>query len=280
MVLSSLLFGVMAWLTRRVTQTGLGGSQVAFIRMLGASVFVGAFALTGQLELRVARWDLLAARSLLGSLAALLYFVLLAHLPVGTTTLLHYSSPIFATCFASYFLGERPSSRTARALVAAFVGVVLVVVGQGRHLGGSWGWLTVGIASAAISGGAVVAVRAARRYDSAWTVFAAFSIVGAIFTAFPAFVGWREMTAYQWLLCLMVAAVSLAAQVLMTHALGSLQNALAGLISMLTVLFAIALGYLFDGERLSALSGVGAGLTMLGIVWAARVSAQTKADRP
>jgi drug/metabolite transporter (DMT)-like permease len=136
--------------------------------------------------------------------------------------------------------------------------------------------LLVGVGSATLSGGAVVAVRAARRYDSAWTVFAAFSFVGVIFTVFPAFAQWRDMTAYQWLSCLTIGGVSLIAQVLMTHALGVLENATAGVIGMLTVLSAMALGYVFDGERLSALSGLGAGLTLVGTGIAARVSSATK----
>ena len=70
--------------------------------------------------------------------------------------------------------------------------------------------------------------------------------------------------------------MALAAQLLMTHALGSLDNATAGVIGMLTVLTAMALGYLFDAEKFSALSGAGAGLTVVGIMMAARVSAVTK----
>ena len=204
MALAALLFGLMAFLTGRVTRGGVNAAQVAFVRMITASGVILALLSTGKLQLRASRWDLLALRSLLGSAAALLYFVLLAHLPVGTTTLLHYSAPIWSTIFAMRFLGERPRPATSVALALASVGVVLVVVGQGRALGGAYGWLLLGICSAALSGGAVAAVRAARRYDSAWTVFAAFSFVGAIFTAIPGFIGWSSITAYQWLLCLTI----------------------------------------------------------------------------
>jgi drug/metabolite transporter (DMT)-like permease len=65
----------------------------------------------------------------------------------------------------------------------------------------------------------------------------------------------------------------------MTQALGTLQNAIAGVISMLTVLSAMALGYLFDGERFSGLSALGAGLTLVGVSLGAGVSRRTSFGR-
>jgi drug/metabolite transporter (DMT)-like permease len=150
-------------------------------------------------------------------------------------------------------------------LAIALAGVVLVVIGQGKVLGGAHGWLLLGVGSAALSGAAVTTVRAARRTDGAWAVFAAFTFVGAICIAPWAAWAWRAMTTSQWLLCLTIGLVSLAAQLAMTEALGVLDNATAGVIGNLTVLTTMTMGYLLGGERFSRLAGLGAALTILGV---------------
>jgi drug/metabolite transporter (DMT)-like permease len=273
--IAALLFGLMAFLTRRATSSGVGASQVALLRFgLGATVVLGGSA-AGVVHIERSRHDLLLLRGFLGSAAALLYFIALAHLPIGTTTLLHYSAPIWSTMLAAIFLRESPTRPTVLALALAACGVLLVVLGQGAALGGEFAWLALGVFSAALSGGAVVAVRAARRYNSAWTVFAAFTFIGVLFTAIPAIVEWVEMSPVQWLLCIAVGAVSVVAQILMTRGLGTVENVTAGILGLLTVVSAMALGYLFDRELLSGLSIVGATLTVVGIVIASRVSRGT-----
>jgi drug/metabolite transporter (DMT)-like permease len=274
-LLSALLFGLMAWMTRAATQRGATASQVAFIRFAVASLGLGVLLAGFRVRLSARRWDLLVLRGTLGSAAALCYFIVLARLPAGTTTLLHYSAPIWSTIIAAHVLDERPSRGTIMALACASVGVVLVVLGSGRHLGGGWAWLGLGVASSIISGGAGVAIRAARKYNSAWTVFAVFSTMGAIFTAPPAIWGWRAITSDVWLLCLGVGVVSGFAQMLMTHALGAVDNASAGILGQVTVLAAMVLGYAIDREIISDLSALGALLTVGGIILAARVGRLT-----
>jgi drug/metabolite transporter (DMT)-like permease len=275
LVASSILFGVMAWLARRVTTYGVSAAQVAFLRFAFVSIVVLVGAAAGRVVLLPRRADLLLVRAIFGSFAVLLYFMTLAHLPAGTSTLLYFSSPIWSTLLAAIFLREHPRGATVAALAVACGGVVLVVVGQGKHLGGSWTWLGVGVLSAALSGAALVGVRAARRYNSAWTVLAVFFMVGAICTAPPAVHAWSAITPGAWWICLGIAVVSLAAQLLMTNALGAVQNATAGALGLLTVITAMAMGYAFDGERLSGLSAAGALLVLGGIILSARVSDNT-----
>src|SRR5262249_10891318 len=144
-------------------------------------------------------------------------------------------------------------------------GVALVVVGQGRALGGAYLWQALGLLSAVVSGAAVTAIRAARRTDGAWEVLGAFCLVGMLCTAPFALPMWRWPGPAAWLLIVVVGLLAATGQLLMTHALIAVEASTAGIVSQLTVVTALGLGSVIDGEPFTALSAVGAALTLAGI---------------
>ncbi len=278
MMLSALLFGTMAYLAKHATRT-LGGAQVAFVRFAVGALVAFAQSVVRRTPLMPRRRDLLFLRGVLGGLAVLCYFLAIEHIPVGTATLLNYTSPIYTSFFAAWFLGELMARRTVLALVVAVCGVALVVYGQGLALGGLMKWQLLGVASALLSGGAVTTIRAARRHDGAWEIFAAFCVVGMLCTAPLAFgfAGWRAPTFHEWMLLVMVGLVAVFAQVLMTHAYGTIPAAAGGTIQQLTVATAFFLGHVLDGEPFTVVAACGAVLTLAGVSLAA-VSHGTKAS--
>jgi drug/metabolite transporter (DMT)-like permease len=120
----------------------------------------------------------------------------------------------------------------------------------------------------------VTSIRAARRTDGAWEVFAAFCVLGLLCTAPVALARWQTPTLGDWGLLVAVGLISVAAQVLMTYALGAVEAALSGIIAQIAVIAALALGYFLDGEPLTAISFAGAVLTLGGVSLAAHVSAK------
>src|SRR5262249_9371067 len=144
-------------------------------------------------------------------------------------------------------------------------GVALVVVGQGRALGGAYLWQALGLLSAVVSGAAVTAIRAARKTDGAWEVLGAFCLVGMLTTAPFALHAWRTPTPSMWLLVVLVGLLAAGGQLLITHALVPVASAPAGMSSQLTVSAALAWGCFLDGEPFPTLSAVGAALTLAGI---------------
>jgi drug/metabolite transporter (DMT)-like permease len=264
LVLSSLVFGVMAFTAKRATRS-LDGAQVAFIRfavgLAGTAVYLAA----RRRPPRVVRKDLLFLRGAFGGTAVLLYFLAIARLPVGTATLLNYTAPVFTAIFASLFLREHLPAGHYGAMVVAGVGVYLVVHGQGDVLGGEVTWQLIALGSAVLSGAAVTAIRAARRTDGPWEVFGAFCLVGMVCTAPNALASWRSPDAHSWGLLMAVGLLSLVAQMLMTHALGVVKAATSGVIAQLTVVTALGLGHFLNGDPISLVSAVGSLLTLVGV---------------
>lgn len=258
---AAVTFGVMAYAAKHATAV-VDGAQVAFVRFgIGASIVL---AVRGG-RLRVVRRDLLFLRGLFGGVAVLLFFLAIGHLPVGTATLYNYTAPVFSTTFAALFLHEALPAANVLALLMTGAGVALVVVGQGRALGGAYLWQALGLLSAVVSGAAVTAIRAARRTDGAWEVLGAFCLVGMLCTAPFALPMWRWPGPAAWLLIVVVGLLAATGQLLMTHALIAVEASTAGIVSQLTVVTALGLGSVIDGEPFTALSAVGAALTLAGI---------------
>ncbi len=265
---SAVLFAVMALLSKKATRT-MHAAQVVFVRFAVGALVVFAQARVRRVKLVVVRRDLLLLRGVLGGFAVLVYFVGIERLPVGTATLFNYTSPVFTATFSAIFLHERLARGSVGAIAVALVGVVLVVVGQGQALGGAYVWQALALSSAVVSGAAVTAIRAARRTDGSWEVFGAFCTVGMVCAA-PFMIGsWHTPSGGEWLLLAAVGLSAAAGQILMTHALLAVTAATAGVIQQVTVVAALALGHVVDGDPLSALSLFGAVLTVVGVSVAA-----------
>ncbi|MSP60743.1 MAG: DMT family transporter [Myxococcales bacterium] len=277
LVVSSLLFGLMAFIAKQATLR-LPGPEVAFVRFL---IGLGAVAVAVALgiRLRPVNWFGLFLRGLFGGIAVLLYFITIEKLPVGTATLLNYTAPVFTALFAALFLGEKVALVTAGALIVTFAGVVLVLHGHaapGRL--GIGPWEVAGLASALLSGAAVTTIRAVRRTDGSWEIFGAFCVVGAAVTAPQAVGRWVAPAPRDWALLVAVGLVSVLAQVLFIHALRYVRAATSGVISQLTPVTALVLGIALLHEPARALALVGSAITLAGVAWGAR-PAQAEAPR-
>jgi drug/metabolite transporter (DMT)-like permease len=267
---SASLFGLMAYAAKHVSAR-VHGAQIGLVRAVIGTLTVLLRALVGR-PLHVVRWDLMLLRGLLGGLAVLSYFISIGNLPVGTATLLTYTSPVFSAIFSWLFLAERLRVSTVVALVVAGAGVTLVIFGQGQVLGGAYGWLALALVAGVLSGAAVTTIRAARRTDGEWEIFGVFSLVTIVCAAPLSWARWTTPNLVEWGLLLFVGVVSAGAQLLMTHALLVIDAPTGGIVSQLTVVISIALGHFLDGESFPPLSAAGALLTLVGVTWAARVA--------
>ena len=263
LVVAAVLFSLMA-VVAKLAARRLPGPEVAFVRM--AVGLVGCAVARLRIPMRARNKLGLFMRGAYGGAAVLLYFIAIAHLPVGVATLLNYTAPVFTAIYAALFLGEAVTAGTLGALALTTVGVGLVIAGMAPP--GSLGlgrWQMVGIGSAMLSGAAVATIRQVRRTDGSWEIFAAFCLAGALIAAPPALAGWVAPTAGEWATLVGVGLLSLVAQLLLTHALRYVRAAVAGVIVQLTPAVSLLLGWLFLGEQLGGLALAGAALTLVGV---------------
>ncbi len=275
LAVAAVLFGWMAVAVKEAAKH-LPGPEIAFFRFAIGLCTVGLSTLRRPLRIGSGRG--LFLRGLFGGAAVYLFFLGIEHLAVGIATLLNYTAPVFTALWALLFLEERLDRSTVLALVLTTLGVSLVIVGQKPAGAPISSWYFVGILSAALSGAAVATIRAIRKTDGSWEIFGAFCIGGALMVLPSTVRHWVAPTAWDWTMLLAVGLLSAIAQVMMTHALGFVAAAPAGVLSQLTPVTALVVGWVLYGEQLAPLAIAGSALTLLAVssgAWAARRSAHS-----
>lgn len=209
------------------------------------------------------RLDLILYRGFFGGLAVMLYFLAIEHTSAGIATLLNYTAPIWSGTFSLLFIRERISPRVLIPLPVALTGIYLVV--HASSFGMSI-WLVVGLVSAVASGAAVTAMRAARRAENSWSVYASFCFLGMLVNLPLTMRSWRTPAGWDWIFLAATAAFAMAAQLLMTFSLRWVDALTVGVISQLAVLVSMALGALFLGEVITGTAAIGSILTIAGVI--------------
>lgn len=277
MACAASLFGAMAF-AAKLASARLTGSQVAMIRFAVGLLPCLLIPRFRRLSTTWQRLDLLFYRGLFGGIAVLCYFVAIEHTNVGVATLLNYTAPLFSGIFAALFIGERLPARVLIPLPIAFAGVIMVVQANARpgDIGGFGRWELVAIASAVASGAAVTAMRAARRGENSWAVYASFCFLGLLVTAPLGVWTWRNPTRSEWVSLVATSLFAIGAQLLLTFSLRWVDAMTVGVISQLAVIVAMALGAAFLGDRISSMAALGALLTIAGVVGVVYVTSLTK----
>ncbi len=265
---SAFCFGLMAILARKLTQPAMGFTpgHLAVLRFtVGAAVSLGAFAAIPGLY-RPTNHRLLVARGLSGGAVVVLYFYALARIPAGEAGILYNMFPVLATVMSLFFFKERPTIHLWLAILAASLGVGLVL-GQG-HAGIGFGpgqWAALGAALFAAT--SANAIRAVRHTDNAATIFFFFCLAGLPVVLPFALTAWPGGL-LPWALAILMSLLAFGGQILMAQAYGALSipEAAAWLQLLPIVQYLLAVPLL--GEHATAAGLAGVLVTVAGVVYA------------
>ena len=130
MTASTVLFGFMA-VCIRLASKQLHAFEIAFFRNLFGFVFtLPLLAKHGPGLLRTHKLGLYFFRCCIGVVSMLSGFWAIAHLPLAQAIAISYSTPIFVTIGAVFFLGEVVRARRWAAVIVGFIGVIVLMRGQ------------------------------------------------------------------------------------------------------------------------------------------------------
>jgi drug/metabolite transporter (DMT)-like permease len=277
MTAAATMFGAMAF-AAKIASARLTGPQVAMIRMAFGLLPCIVVPRWRRAAMNFRRLDLIFYRGFFGGIAVMLYFIAIEHTSAGIATLLNYTSPLWSGLLSMLFIGERFSAKVLIPMPIALAGVVLVVhahAAPGDKLGFGR-WEMTAVFSAMASGAAVTAMRAARRGENSWSVYASFCLLGLIVNTPLALAHWRTPDAHDWAALIAVAVLAMGAQILLTFSLKWVDAMTVGVISQLAVLVSMLLGALFLHERIGALAAAGAVLTISGVAGVTYVTSLSK----
>lgn len=277
MTASATMFGAMAF-AAKVASARLPGPEIAMLRMAAGLLPCLLVARYRRAAMKFNRLDLLLYRGIFGGLAVLLYFIAIQHINVGVATLLNYTAPIWSGTFSMFFIGERFSAKVLIPMPIALAGVFLVVHAHAApgDILGFGRWELAGALSAVCSGAAVTAIRAARRSENSWTVYASFCLLG-MFVCMPLGIAqWKTPHGHEWISLAATAALAMGAQLLMTFSLRWVDAMTVGVISQLAVLVSMALGLFLLGDHISLTAAIGSALCVGGVAGVTYVTSLSK----
>lgn len=127
MVASACCFGSMA-IAIRLASAQLHPFEIAFFRSVFGLLFaLPLLARAGPQLLRTRRLPLYLFRCVLGTVSMLAAFWAIVNMPMAKAIALSYSTPLFVTIGAIFVLGEIVRARRWSAVIAGFIGVLMIV---------------------------------------------------------------------------------------------------------------------------------------------------------
>jgi drug/metabolite transporter (DMT)-like permease len=209
----------------------------------------------GRLQLHETR--LLFFRGLYGGLGTVLYFYAIQMTSAGKGALLNYTHSLWANVFAVVLLREAAPKGFWWLLGLAGAGLWLVLDPDFQTI--NWGDV-LGLVSGMLGGAAIYSLKNLRKNTNALSIFASFSVFGAVFALAPPLTAtvspgagqvWFAPPAAAWPALIGVGIAGMAGQMFFTHGYGYTSIALGTLMSLSVPAIAAVGGWAFLAEPLT-----------------------------
>ena len=245
-LVASLFFSFMVALTKLVGAR-LHVTQILCLRQLTMIILASPALLRSfPAALRTNRPDLQMARVGLAFLAMWMGFTAVVHLPLAEATTIQFAKNFFLTLLAILFLGEIVGARRWAAVMAGFLGVVIVAWPSGGQALNIYGLLAIG--SAAAVAVLTILVRRLTQFDPPITILAYQAIGVGLLMLPPTIWFWQTPTMLE---IIMIAAIGVLSVIGQTCNILGLRAGEASAVAPLDysrLIYAVALGYLMFDE--------------------------------
>ena len=270
------LFGVsclsiMAVLIKLASDHGISTPEMMFWRQTFAVPVVAIFvaATVGFSSLRTDKFGLHASRAVFGLIAMALTFSSYIMLPLAEATTLGFTVPIFATILAALILREPTGWHRWGAVLAGFVGVLIVVQPGSDHIPAIG--VAVGLSSAFLIGCMTLILQQLGKTEAAGTTVFYFSLLSVPVLA--PFLIWfgssHDMTG--WLLLISIGMIGGIGQIAFTASLRWAPISVVVAMDYISLLWSTIFGYLVWNHLPSAATWIGAPIIIFsGLYIAAR----------
>lgn len=257
---SAMAFGLMAIAIRYATRY-VPTQEVAFFRnAFGLLTLLPMLLRPGHGSLRTQQLPRYFLRSAIGLASMLCGFWAIGHLPLSQAISLSYSTPLFLTIAAVLWLGEKVRIRRWAAVIAGFIGV-LVIVRPGSH--GFEAASLIAVLAALLSALVAIQIKQLTRIDGPDTVVFYTYVFWVPLSLVPALFVWVWPAGIAWLWLLLTGVMGTAGQLLWTRALKLGEVSALTPISFTQLPLVVVMGWLLFGETLDRWTVFGA-LIILG----------------
>jgi len=268
---STVFFGLMAIAIRLASDT-LHTFEIAFFRnFFGLMAALPLLLKHGPSLLRTTQLPRYFIRCLVGVLSMFCGFWAIGHLPLAQAVSLSYSTPIFVTIAAVFFLHEQVRARRWAAVVLGFIGVLIIVRPGSDSF--STGTL-IALAAAVLSGIVSIQIKQLSYTEPADRIVFYTTLLWVPMSFIPALFVWQWPQGITWLWVIAAGVLGTGGHMLWTRALklGDV-SALTPISFMQLPLVAVAGWLLFD-EDLNRWTALGAAIIFIANAYIAHREAQ------
>jgi drug/metabolite transporter (DMT)-like permease len=230
----------------------------------------------GWSGLKPNRVDLHLMRGTFNGIGMILWFWGLALIPVADAVALQFTLPLFALIFAVLFLGERVGIRRTSAMLAGFIGALIII---------RPGFAEVGLANFAVLGSAalyaatLVVMRSQSLNDKPMTIMLWSNLFMGLIAVIPAALVWVTPPAAAWPWLLFLTCGGWLAHFSLTKALVTIDAKMAAPFDYLRMPFVALIAYPLFGEFPDALTWLGAAVIAASTFYIARRDARIAREK-
>ncbi len=254
---STLMFGSMA-VAIRLASSQLHAFEIAFFRNFFGFVFALPLLFRhGMGLLQTAKLPLYLFRCFIGIVSMLCGFWAIVHLPLAQAVSISYSTPLFVTIGAVLVLGEVVRIRRWSAVIAGFIGV-LVIVRPGAE---TFSIATlVALAAAALSACVAISIKFLSRTEKADAIVLMTTLIWVPMSLVPALFVWQWPQGIVWLWIVLAGMFGTFGHMLWTRAMKLADASLLTPISFFQVVVVGIYGWALFDEKLDRYTVIGAGI--------------------
>lgn len=278
MLVSCALIAAVATLGRYATNAGVPPLQVVFLRLLFALITMLPLLIwRGPSLLRTTQIKTYMVRVVIGLSAMTTWFIGLSLVPVGEVTAISFLSPLFATIFAVFFLGEVVRIRRWIATIVGFLGA-LVILRPGMTEISLGVWLV--IFSAIAMGLSTMYIKRLTDGDDPDKVVFLSTILMTPITLLPALYVWEWPDPGLWPYLALFGPIATVGHICLARAFAATEASFVMGFDFARLPFAVLYGYLLFGEIIDVWTWVGAGIIFAASVYIARREAFLRRPQP
>ncbi|MDX1974689.1 MAG: DMT family transporter [Rickettsiales bacterium] len=263
----------------RLLSPELASTQMVLLRNIGSFILIllwtslisGGKPRFATTRIRSHFW-----RASVGIVAMELWFYSVTIMPLTLATALSFTTPIFSTIFAMLFLGERVGVHRLSAIIAGFVGMLVILRPDMGLVNPSAAIVLLSSGMMAIAG---VLVKSLTRTEAPETIVFYMSLFMIPWSIPLALLHWQPLTVHHIALIAMVTVLSTAAHLLMTRAYIRADMVILMPVDFTRLIFTAILAYILFGETLDTHTISGALIIVASTVYIAHREAKKSAIR-
>lgn len=276
-VLSVMLFSILAAASRKAIELGYDALEVVFLRNFSALLLMlPLVAWRGASLFHSRAMSLYGVRVLISLASMTAWFYALGMIPLGEITAIGFLSPLFGTVCAILFLGEKVRARRITALVVGFIGAMIVL--RPGHSALGIGQLCALIS--AVAGGimSVLLKRLVVEDDPDKIVFLTTLMMTPLSLA-PALLVWKWPGLDILPMLFVVAVTGVLGHACLMRAYRAIEASLIMTFEFSRLPFTVAIGYFMFGELIDRWTWVGAAIIVGSAAYIANREAKIRRER-